>query len=91
MQLESIALFIGHNQLVTIAFNFIVAFLHNSKAILVVMIFPSDKHYFIVVITTNFVCGDMRSDVTITVKQLNNICRFNKVKSFLEFDFHLLG
>ena len=73
MQLESITLIIGHNQLVTIAFNFIVAFLLDSKAILVAMIFPSNKHHFIAGIIYNAVYADVRANISIMLDKSDNI------------------
>ncbi len=67
----------------TIALNFFIILLWHSDGIILTILVPSDKHHFVVIIATNAVCSNVRSDVPIPVNQLDEIRRFDKVKGFL--------
>ena len=83
MEFKWLAFIVHESQLMTFTFNFFITLLGHSDGIILTIFVPSYEHDFIVIITTNVVCGDMRNDVSITVRQLDIIRCFNKVKSFL--------
>ena len=85
MKLKRIAFIVNKSQLVTITLNLNVVLFNDPQVKLKAIIFPTDVHYLVIGIAIDLFDRDSRSDVSV---ELDNISSMNKVKSFLEFDFH---